>query len=127
MSGAGTPPAPSPSRTLYIDGRARPPAPLAWPNMTPGSTLDFAVDYTAWLADALGGQAGSINQASIGVAISGDGQLVTVSRSFVGNALIFVFTGGTAGAQYGFSIIVSTTAAPNLTLALQITLTINQA
>jgi hypothetical protein len=93
--------------------------------MNAGATLDYSLDYTGWLQDALGGQAGAINAESIDVTVTGDGQLTTVSQSLVGGALIFILSGGTPGQQYVFGVSVSTTAAPVLTLPLSAVLTIN--
>lgn len=125
MSGAGTPPAPSPSRTIYIDGRPRPPGALVWPNKNAADQLDFSIDYSGWLMDAFGGQAGAINVESINVAVTGDGKLTTVSQSLVGSALIFILSAGTPGQQYSFGVSVSTTTAPVLTATAAISLTIN--
>jgi hypothetical protein len=121
------PPYGSPSRTLFIDGRPRPPLPLAWQNMNAGDVLDYTVDYSAWLLDAYNGQSSGINSASIAVSVQGDGQLTIVSQNLVGAQLIFILSGGTAGQLYQFSVTVGTTASPALTLTLPVNLTVNPA
>ncbi len=99
-------------------GRHAAQAPLCWPNKDAGTTLDYAVDFSALLAEEPTTQ--TLSDATVVVQPAIAGGLVASNIECSGNLVTFLLTGGVPGLKSVVTVTAQTSGGLVLTAAVQI-------